>query len=63
MPKFVEQIIENLLWTEISFENPVFLSGSEEEIPDFPDEEPEVPNQGNNWHKSEAEIKEDGHVW
>ena len=50
MPKFVEQIIENLLWTEISFENPVFLSGSEEEIPEF-------------WHKTEAEIERDGHVW
>ena len=50
MPKFVEQIIENLLWTEISFENPDFLSGSEKEIPEF-------------WHKTEAEIERDGHVW
>ena len=50
MPKFVEQIIENLLWTEISFENPDFLSGSKEEIPEV-------------WHKTEAEIERDGHVW
>ena len=24
---------------------------------------PEVPNQENNWHKTEAEIDRDGHVW
>ena len=55
MPKFIEEIIENHFWNEIPFEIPDFPSGSEEE--------PEVTNQENNWHKSEAEIREDGHVW
>lgn len=31
MPKFVEEIIEDLYWTEISFEIPDFPSGSDEE--------------------------------
>ena len=61
MPKFVEQILENL---ELKQE----FMGFEEQIPDFSDEEIEVLiievlSQENNWHKSEAEIKEDGHVW
>ena len=52
MPKFIEEILENL----------------EPEIPEFSDEEIELivkilTNQDNNWHKSEAEIEEDGHVW
>ena len=59
MPKFVEQIIENLdtdsdienlLWIIVAFENPDFPDISEEEIPVF-------------WHKTEAEIERDGHVW
>ena len=56
MPKFVEQILENL---ELKQE----FMGFEEQIPDFSDEEIEVLSQENNWHKSEAEIREDGHVW
>ena len=31
MPKFVQEIIENHFWSEISFEIPDFPSGSEEE--------------------------------
>ena len=56
MPKFIEEILEMI---ELKQQ----FAGFEEEIPDFPDEEPEVPNQGNNWHKTEAEIERDGHVW
>ena len=26
-------------------------------------DEPETPHQENNWHKTEAEIERDGHVW
>lgn len=52
MPKFVEQIIENYFWNEVPFE-----------IPESLNEEPETPNQENNWHKTEAEIERDGHVW
>ena len=47
MPKFVEEIIENL---ELNEEFMEF------EFPNFPDEE-------SDWHKSEAEIEEDVHVW
>ena len=50
MPKSIQEILDNLFCTEISFENPIFFSGSEEEIPEF-------------WHKSEDEIELDGHVW
>ena len=47
MPKFIEQIIENHFWNDVDLEIPDFPSGSEKEF----------------WHKSEAEIEEDGHVW
>ena len=47
MPKFIEQIIENHFWNAVDFEIPDFPSGSEKEF----------------WHKTEAEIEEDGHVW
>ena len=47
MPKFIEQILE---MRELNEEFMEF------EFPDFSDEEPD-------WHKSEAEIEEDGHVW
>ena len=47
MPKFIEQIIENHFWNDVDFVIPDFPSGSEKEF----------------WHKSEAEIEEDGHVW
>ena len=47
MPKFIEQIIENHFWNDVDFKIPDFPSGSEKEF----------------WHKSEAEIEEDGHVW
>ena len=47
MPKFVEQILEML---ELNEEFMEF------EFPDFSGEE-------SDWHKSEAEIEEDGHVW
>ena len=61
MPKFVEQILE-------MYELKQEFMGFEEQIPDFSDEEIELivkilTNQDNNWHKSEAEIEEDGHVW
>ena len=56
MPKFVEEIIENLdndsdienlLWINTALKIPDFPSGSEKEI----------------WHKSEEEIELDGHIW
>ena len=52
MPKFIQEILEmHALMQEFDeFEFPDFLSGSEEEIPEF-------------WHKTEAEIERDGHVW
>ena len=47
MPKFIEEILENHFWNDVDREIPDFPSGSEKEF----------------WHKSEAEIEEDGHVW
>ena len=50
MPKFVEEIVENYFWNNFDFEIQDFPSGSVEETPEF-------------WHKTEAEIERDGHVW
>lgn len=54
MPKSIQEILDNLDFDfnfdfdfEIEIEIPDFPSGSEEEF----------------WHKSEAEIELDGHVW
>ena len=48
MPKFVQEFLDNLDFDfDFDFEIPDFPSGSEKEF----------------WHKSEAEIELDGHVW
>lgn len=48
MPKSIQEILDNLDFDfEIEIEIPDFPSGSEEEV----------------WHKSEAEIELDGHIW
>ena len=54
MPKFIEETLENLD-TDSDIENLLWINAAFE-IPDFSDEEPD-------WHKSEAEIELDGHVW
>ena len=56
MPKFVQEILDN---PDFDFEI---------EIPDFPSgsdclQQPSATTGEEFWHKSEAEIELDGHVW
>ena len=60
MPKFVQEILDNL-----DFD---FDFNFETEIPDFPSgsdclQQSSQTAEEEIWHKSEAEIELDGHVW